>query len=108
MKRYFPQSFSNLSGFNPLGGPGGEKIGSVGNPIDDRRGKEFVQLSDKHCDTKTSVERLYDGPESACHYTTAVSNSSDHRQREGDSEMDIQLHEIHVREDLDIDVGRSM
>ena len=107
-KHYFPNFYANLSGSHPLNGPGGKHIGPIGNPIDNRKEKGFVQLRSDRFDTVTSTERLYDGRDGASHYTTAFPTSLDREQREEDPEMGIQLHQIHVREDVDIDARRRM
>ena len=107
-KRYFPKLFDNLSESHPLSGPGGKHIGPAGNPIDDHKEKGFIQLRSDQSGATTSNERLYDGRDGLSHFTNAFTTSSDRRQEEADPEEGIQLHQIHVREDVDIDDRRRV
>ena len=107
-RRYFPKHFANFSESHPLSGPGGKHIGPAGNPIDDRKEKGFIQLRSDQSGATTSNERLYDGRDGLRHFTNAFTTSSDCQQEEADPEEGIQLHQIHVREDVEIDNRRRV
>ena len=105
-RHYYPKLFVNLSESHSLSGPGGKHMRSAGNPVDDRKEKGFIQLRSDQSGATTSNERLYDGRDGLRHFTNAFTTSSDRRQEETDPEEGIQLHQIHVREDVEIDNRR--
>lgn len=107
-RHYFPKLYDNLSRSHPLSGPGGKHIGPAGNPIDDRKEKGFIQLRSDQSGATTSNEEIYDGNYGLGHRTNAFSTSSDRRQEVADPENGIQLHQIYVREDVDIDDRRRL
>ena len=92
--------FNRMNASKPLSGPAGSHIGPIGNPIDERRKNGFVQLQSGKSNTGVSEERLFDNTGETGHYTTAFPTQQG---RSGDPEMGIPLHQIHVREDVDID-----
>lgn len=99
--RIFSPSMSNrMNASKPLNGPAGSHIGAIGNPIEERRKNGFVQLQSGKQNTGVSEERLFDNTDGTEHYTTAF--PAKHGRHE-DAELGIPLHQIHVREDVEID-----
>lgn len=93
-----------MNASKPLDGPAGSHIGPIGNPIDECRKNGFVQLQSGKQNTGVSAERLFDNTSGTEHYTTA--NPTKHG-RHRDPESRIPLHQIQVREYVEIDAQRS-
>ena len=70
--------------------------------------QEFIQLGSYQLDTNTSIERLYDSQDGGSHHTNVFATSPDCWQGEQDPKNGIQLHQIHVRDEVDIDHSRRM
>lgn len=80
-----------------LSGPGGSHIGQVGNPIDDRNKKGFVELSRLKKGSTTSEERLFKDSVGVDRYGYTTTQAS-----KGDVEHGFPKHAIHVKEDIHI------
>ena len=107
-EHFVPNLYAKLSGSHSSSGPGGKCLGIVGEPIYDRKERGFLQLGSERFNTTTSNERLYDGRNGASHYSAAFPATLERERREEDPEMDIPLHRIHVRDDIDISARGRM
>ena len=101
IRNYLPNLFGTLRRSEPLGGPAGAHIGAIGNPIEDKKHKGFMQLESGRSGAACSNERLFDGTDGAVHYTNAYPGQIE-AQKEVDGEGGIPLHQIHVRDDIHV------
>ena len=87
----------------PLGGPAGSHIGPIGNPIDARPSKWFVQLKKGDRDlAEISEEMLFDGTLGMKSHTVAYTGHDDHERGAENPDMGIPLHQIHVCEEVQV------
>ena len=101
IRNHMPNLFGLPGNMELLGRSAGAHIGKVRDPIEDNCYKGFIQLESGRGGTAGSIERLFDGTSGTIPCTNAYPGQIGDR-KELDEEVEIPLHQIHVRDDIHI------
>ena len=101
-----PNLFGTPRNLQNLGGPAGAHAGTLRNPIEESRHENFIQLESGRSDTAGSMERLVEGTSMTKYYKNAYPGQFRDPEEAGE-EVEIPLHQIHVRDDIRVQESSS-